>query len=200
MRLAGWPGRCRIRSLARPYDEAIVVTVGDHLPSSSIRPTSIRSRARPCREGRAAVAQLRLALGETGEFRDPGRLARAAVLAFAVTALYVAALSVVIHLYRRVAARLARSAERRLLRLLGGEGLLRVADARTTVQRAFTVVSFVLGALFTYAWLAIVLRRFPYTRPWGESLRGSLLSMTGLPAATSWTSCPVSSRCSSSSC
>ena len=75
---------------------------------------------------------------------------------------------------------LAGSAERRLLRLPGGEALLRVADARTTVQRVFTIVSIVFGFVLTYAWLAIVLRRFPYTRPWGESLRGSLVSMAGV--------------------
>ncbi len=28
---------------------------------------------------------------------------------------------------------------------------------------------------FVYSWLAFVLQRFPYTRPWGESLRGFLL-------------------------
>ena len=30
--------------------------------------------------------------------------------------------------------------------------------------------------MLTYSWLTAVLRRFPYTRPWGESLRSALLS------------------------
>ena len=100
----------------------------------------------------------------------------------AITAFYLAGLWLVIRLDRRVAARVAGSAERSLLRLPGGEALLRVADARTTVQRVFTLVSIVFGFVLTYAWLAIVLRRFPYTRPWGETLRGSLVSMTASAA------------------
>jgi small-conductance mechanosensitive channel len=37
----------------------------------------------------------------------------------------------------------------------------------------------VVGLLLTYSWLTFVLRRFPYTRPWGESLRGYLLERLG---------------------
>ena len=33
----------------------------------------------------------------------------------------------------------------------------------------------VLGLTLAYLWLTFVLRRFPYTRPWGESLRAFLL-------------------------
>jgi small-conductance mechanosensitive channel len=77
---------------------------------------------------------------------------------------------------RRAATGLARSAERRLLRLPGGETLVRVADTGRNIHRLFALISFVVGAVLTYAWLTSVLNRFPYTRPWGESLRGALIS------------------------
>jgi small-conductance mechanosensitive channel len=44
------------------------------------------------------------------------------------------------------------------------------------VQRLLTIVGVALALLLTYSWLTIVLRRFPYTRPWGETLRASLFS------------------------
>jgi small-conductance mechanosensitive channel len=41
-----------------------------------------------------------------------------------------------------------------------------------------------LGLFFLYTWLTFSLRRFPYTRPWGESLRGLLLTqLSGVGAA-----------------
>ena len=36
-------------------------------------------------------------------------------------------------------------------------------------------MTWALGLFFAYSWLTFVLRRFPYTRPWGESLREFLL-------------------------
>jgi small-conductance mechanosensitive channel len=42
------------------------------------------------------------------------------------------------------------------------------------IQRGITVASWVVGFVLSYGWLAYVLRCFPYTRPWGEELRGYL--------------------------
>jgi small-conductance mechanosensitive channel len=39
-----------------------------------------------------------------------------------------------------------------------------------------TLIGVLIGLFLTYSWLTIVLRRFPYTRPWGESLRSGLFS------------------------
>ena len=176
--MAGWPRRRQPRRWrSETYDQAIVVTVGDQ-PALVIYQADVdplEGESLPAKAD-AALSQLRLALDETGEFRDPARLARAAALVLAVTAAYVSSLWLVIGIDRRMATRLAGSAERRLRRLPGGEALLRVADARTTVKRCFTIVSAVLAFVLTYSWLAIVLRRIPYTRSWGETLRSSLFS------------------------
>jgi small-conductance mechanosensitive channel len=46
-------------------------------------------------------------------------------------------------------------------------------------MRAVDAIAMLLVLVITYPWLTYVLRRFPYTRPWGESLRSALVS-TGL--------------------
>ena len=65
--------------------------------------------------------------------------------------------------------------ERRLRALPGGEVMV-LARAPLLVHRLLTMAGVVLALLLTYSWLTFVLRRFPYTRPWGESLRASLFS------------------------
>ena len=41
-------------------------------------------------------------------------------------------------------------------------------------QRGVDVASILILLIFGYVWLGFVLRLFPYTRPWGDSLRGFL--------------------------
>jgi small-conductance mechanosensitive channel len=160
------------------YENAIAVRVGPRpvffVFAADVDPLAGERLAVKAAE---AAARLQVAFDEGVEVRTPRRLVGAAALALLATIIYVAALWLIVRVDRRLATRLGRSAERQLLRLPGGEALARVADTRTNVQRALTVVSFLLGAFLTYAWLAVVLRRFPYTRPWGESLRGALFSM-----------------------
>ena len=160
------------------YGDAIVVRV-DRRPVFVIFAADVDPLAGEQLAAKAsdAAARLQLAFDEAVEVRTPRRLIAAAATAIAATILFAAGLWLIVHVERRVAARLGRTAERQLLRLPGGEALARVADTRTNVQRALTVLSVLIGALLAYAWLAVVLRRFPYTRPWGESLRGALFSM-----------------------
>jgi small-conductance mechanosensitive channel len=166
------------RASARAYDEAIVLSVGDQpvvvLFAADADPLQGEQLAAKAND---AVARLQQALDEAVELRTPRRLFVASALALLVTLFYIAALWLVVRLDARIALRLGRTAERRLMRLPGGEAIARVADARTNVQRFFALVTFVLGVLLTYAWLTFVLRRFPYTRPWGESLRGALIGL-----------------------
>src|SRR4029453_14855516 len=51
-----------------------------------------------------------------------------------------------------------------------------VASRATYLLRLLVTLVAVLPVLFlAYAWLTFVLRSFPYTRPWGESLRAFLI-------------------------
>ncbi|WP_397448754.1 mechanosensitive ion channel family protein [Pseudomonas sp. NA-150] len=47
------------------------------------------------------------------------------------------------------------------------------------VSRTIDLLGWALTALVTYTWLSFVLSRFPYTRPWGESLNAYLLNAVG---------------------
>jgi small-conductance mechanosensitive channel len=123
-----------------------------------------------------AAARLQTAFNEAVELRNPSRLLRAGLLALAATLVYLAVLLLLRRTYRASATRLSQTAERQLERLPGGEIMLRGARAPQLVRRASGLFWFLLFVLLTDMWLTFVLRRFPYTRPWGESLRTAVLS------------------------
>jgi small-conductance mechanosensitive channel len=123
-----------------------------------------------------AVAHLQQALDEAIELRTPRRLAKAVAMALLVTALLVVLFWVTLRLHRRLAARVAQTTERKLKQLSAGELLVKASRAPEMVRRAATAVLVVLLIFFVYSWLTFVLRQFPYTRPWGESLRSFLLN------------------------
>ena len=125
-----------------------------------------------------AVAKLTAALREAAELRRPVELLRGAAIALAITVLYVVLMWMLIRMEIRVASTLSNATERGLRRLPGGEVMVFVRAPRV-VQWMLNVIGVVLGLLMTYAWLTAVLRRFPYTRPWGESLRSLLISTVG---------------------
>ena len=166
------------RVTTHPYEQGVLVRVADQ-PVLVIFQADVDPLQGEAWSSKAsdAAARLQVAIDETGELRRPGRLIRAIALAASFTVLYVGVLWVVLWVDRRAASRLARSAEQRLLNLPGGEALVRAADAPRNIHRVFALVSFIAGALLTYTWLTAVLRRFPYTRPWGESLRGWLVAL-----------------------
>ncbi len=161
----------------RPYPEAIVLVMGAR-PVLVIFPADVDTLGGETLESAAtgAAARLQTAFQEAVEIRTPARLLRPLLVALAATALYVIGLWVLIRMDRRVADRVSRAAERRLLMLPGGEIMVGVAHAPVYVRRLFRLAAVILGLSLTYAWLAVVLRRFPYTRPWGESLRSGLFS------------------------
>ena len=125
----------------------------------------------------AAAADLQRALDEAVELRAPRQLTRAIAISFAATVAYLLLLWLLMRADRRIAAHLGGSAERMLRRLPVGDLIVRTANARAIVRRLVAFGAMVLGLLLTYAWLAFVLKRFPYTRPWGESLRYYLVAM-----------------------
>ena len=117
-----------------------------------------------------AVARLGVALRESGELRRPGQLLRGVLVAVGFTVLFVFLMWLLIRLDVRVASTLSNATERGLRRLPGGEVMVFVRAPRL-VTWLLHVIGVALGLLLTYSWLTGVLRRFPYTRPWGESLR-----------------------------
>jgi small-conductance mechanosensitive channel len=124
-----------------------------------------------------AVARLQLALAEAAEARTPRRLLIAAGLAFLGLAVGALLLWALVRAHRKFAGRLVEVAEQRLART----GITDVASLRASrvfeFQRGLlTALTVGAGMVVVYSTLTFVLRRFPYTRPWGESMRGFLFA------------------------
>ena len=122
----------------------------------------------------AAATRLQQAYDEAVEIRTPRRLVRSGAISLAVTLIFGLAVWVLTRLQRVTSRRARIVAERQLAQLPGGETLVSIIHAPVFVGRLIIAAAMVLGLILTYMWLAFVMRQFPYTRPWGESLRGAL--------------------------
>jgi small-conductance mechanosensitive channel len=128
-------------------------------------------------KARLAVARLQTAVDEEIELRTPARLAVGAAQALAMTVLFVALLWGIRRGHGVLAERVPAGIEKQLERNLAGDLQLVQASRAGDVLRRFVLgVAVVLSLVLSYFWLTFVLRRFPYTRPWGESLREFLLA------------------------
>ncbi len=126
---------------------------------------------------RTAVAHLRQALGEVDEAKAPSVLARSAGETFLVLVLAGLLLWALARLRRVLIGRLVNVAEQRV----ADAGIATLDTLRAS--RIFDIQRYAIAALITavdlvivYAAVTIALRRFPYTRPWGESMRGFLFA------------------------
>ena len=131
------------------------------------------------RKTAAAAAQLQLAFNEVVELRTPSRLARAVGLAVVATLVYFVVLALLVRGHRASARRLSETTQRQIERLPGGEIISRASRATELVRHLTAIVWMLLALLVTDMWVTFVLRRFPYTRPWGESMRASALHLFG---------------------
>ncbi|HEX2458499.1 MAG TPA: mechanosensitive ion channel domain-containing protein [Vicinamibacterales bacterium] len=124
-------------------------------------------------EGKSAetVTNLQRALDEAVELRTPRRLLVSAAQAILVTILLALGLLLLQRMHRGSVDRLLLRAEHKLEELSPDLQLLRASRATALLRRGLKVAFVAVALFFTYNWLTFVLRRFPYTRPWGESLR-----------------------------
>jgi small-conductance mechanosensitive channel len=144
-----------------------------------LTPADVDELAGETVEGVAAqtVARLQQALDEAIEARTPNRLVGAIALAIAGLVVGLLLLWGITRAHRRFADRLIQAAERTIT----GSGFADVSSLRASrllefQRRLLTAIAVGLGLFVAYSTLTFVLRRFPYTRPWGESMRGYLLS------------------------
>src|SRR5688572_17037610 len=122
-----------------------------------------------------AVTRLQLALDELAESRRPQLLLWGVVQAVAVTVLFAVVLLLLVRVNRGATAAVARATERQLARVISGEELVRRTNILRYVRRSISLVLLLLAIGVGYLWFTFVLRRFPYTRPWGESMRALLI-------------------------
>jgi small-conductance mechanosensitive channel len=123
------------------------------------------------------VARLQQALDEAVEARSPGRLLVASALSVVGIVVGLLMLWGLFRARQKLATKLVDISERKL----ETSGIADAAGVRASrlleFQRGLvTLVVSAMGLVVIYGTLTFVLRRFPYTRPWGESMRGFLLT------------------------
>ena len=124
----------------------------------------------------ATVARLREALSEASEARSPRLLLWG--LALALVALVVAGLALlgVSRGQRWIIKRLEPAATRTLAKTGILVDTIRQSSLLDIERRVFGYGSAALSLVIIYVATTFILRRFPYTRPWGESMRGFLFA------------------------
>jgi len=166
----------------RPIPEGVVVLV-DGKAVFRVRNGDVDAEAGETVAASAveAAGNLRQALGEIRESEDARVLATAAGYALLGTVLFAALLWLLVRGYRVLAVRVHAAAQRRMARMLPAWTSEVVGEAAVggLFTLPFKLLATVLAALLSYQWATFVLRRFPYTRPMGESLRDNLLAALG---------------------
>jgi small-conductance mechanosensitive channel len=155
------------------FEDATLILVGGQL-AFGVAPPDVDEVAGETLESKTAraTAALQTALQEAVELRTPARLVRAGVEAAAATLLLLLLLWGIKKLDRVAERRLVKLASERLRRVpIGDTHVLQASRVLELMRRLVIFVSLLAGAFVAYSWLTFVLRRFPYTRPWGESMR-----------------------------
>jgi small-conductance mechanosensitive channel len=124
----------------------------------------------------AAAVRLQVALNEVAELRRPWELLWSVVQVLLATAIFMGLVWLLLKAHMAGSRRIGSAAERRLQATkFGTAEFVRSSRIIEFLNRSIGVVIWTLGLFFAYSWLTFGLRRFPYTRPWGETLRSFLL-------------------------
>ena len=123
-----------------------------------------------------SVTHLGQALGEAREARAPIALLRAAAVAALALLVGFGLLWIIFRVRRAVLGRLQAVAVRTVARSgLADVDMLRASRLLEFQHGVATTIFVGLGLVITYVTATFVLRQFPYTRPWGESMNDLLL-------------------------
>jgi len=122
-----------------------------------------------------AASQLQEALSEVAEARRPQQMFIAVLLVIVVTIVFGVLIWLLIRLRRGAGERLTAAAMKGLREKVGDEEFLRSSRILEFLQNIVSVATWSVALFIGYFWLSFSLRRFPYTRYWGESLRAFLL-------------------------
>jgi small-conductance mechanosensitive channel len=137
-------------------------------------------------ESRQAVAQsaarnLEVALAEMREARDARMLLPAVLYSLLATAAAMLALWLLWRLHRAAATRLRTAIHQHTEKLVPkwGRSIVGPSAVERAIVAPVRIAGWLVAFLVIYEWLAYVLGRFPYTRPWGEALFANLAEAVG---------------------
>ncbi|MDH0734102.1 mechanosensitive ion channel family protein [Pseudomonas sichuanensis] len=131
------------------------------------------------RQGAEAAAQrLRQVVDEAQQARSPRFLLMAAGLSAAATLVYILLVKLCVWLHHKALSWLPQRVRKHASALrIGHTQLVDSSNLYPLLRRLLALLRWTLVLLLTYEWLSFVLQRFPYTRPWGESLNLYLLGL-----------------------
>lgn len=151
----------------RSIDGALMLSANGH-DMFAILPLDVDELAGETLDGKgqAAVAHLQQALDEMVEAQAPGLWIRHTIAAAGATALFLAVMWALARARRRASGWLTAATKQRVSDVVvEGTGVIRYG------QRAINILCGAIVLLTGYVWLGFVLRRFPYTRPWGDTIK-----------------------------
>lgn len=131
------------------------------------------------RQGAEAAAQrLRQVVDEAQQARSPRFLLTAVGLSAAATLVYLLLVKLCVWLHHKALSWLPKRVRKHASALrIGHTPVVDSSNLYPLLRRLLALVRWTLVLLLTYEWLSFVLQRFPYTRPWGESLNLYLLGL-----------------------
>src|SRR5437899_4858440 len=163
---------------ARSFDGGALINVGSRTVLALTSPDVDELAGETVdRVADQTVADLRRALDEAAEARALGVLVGELLVAVLALAVGVVILWGSARAHRVVATRLVRVAEQTVTRSrIADLEALRASRILDFERWLVTSITIAIDFVVIYATVTFVLRRFPYTRPWGESMRAFLVS------------------------
>ena len=157
---------------ARTIPEGVLVSIGEEsifvLTPEDLDPVSEETMDEA---GNRAVNNLRVVYTETLELRDARRISQAVGLTVLATVLLLLGFWALHRLRKFGQARLTRVADTRVQGVgISGFTFLTRERLLTLTRGLLKILMWAVELVLIYLWLAYCLKRFPYTRPWGEAL------------------------------
>lgn len=151
--------------------DSYLVLIGDRR-AFIVTPKDVESSGSSVRQAAEdAAGRLRQVVEETREARSFRFLLTAGGLSAGATLLFITMLRVIAYCRRRLLSWLPTRMRRHASTLkIGQTPLVDTSNLFLVTRRLLGLLYWTLVLLLTYEWLTFVLQRFPYTRPWGESL------------------------------
>jgi small-conductance mechanosensitive channel len=158
--------------------DASLVLLGDRR-AFIVSPKDLEATDTSVRQAAEDAAQrLRQVVEESQEARSLRFLLIAGGLSVAATLIYLLLLRLFSWVYQKALAWLPKRMSKHTSALrIGQTQLVDTSNLFPLVRRLLGLLYWILVLLVTYEWLSFVLQRFPYTRPWGESLNRYLIDL-----------------------
>jgi small-conductance mechanosensitive channel len=163
---------------ARPIAQGVQVSIGEE-GIFTLTPDDLDQAAEETMDEAAAraVNSLTVAYAETLELRDAKRMWEAVGLTVLATILLILSFWLLRRARRFAQTRLVSAASKRVGDMsIGGFTLLTRERLLSSTRWFVNFLMWAIELVLIYLWLVYSLKRFPYTRPWGEALGGYLLT------------------------